>query len=212
MPLRRLTRAVIIGWSGLAAAVQEIAQRTDRAIQLAKLRVDQWELARELTLTYRSFGERLAELAIPSAAGSVGSAPAGTLADDPEIHRLLATISRLKARLDAVTQQLATLHLEEPEQAAVSIRRRLRSAGLAEISATIPPRSLHGGKCLADLSKQGEWIVTAVIRHKAPFVPDGSTTIMPGDELLLFGPAIVCEQAKLMLEQPEPAPGPGASV
>lgn len=212
MPFRRLTRAVTVGWSGVAAAVQEIAQRTDRAIQLAKLRVDQWELARELTLTYRSFGERLAELTFPGAAGSTEPPASGTLADDPEVHRLLASIGRLKAQLDAMTQQLATLHLEEPEQAAGSIRRRLRAAGLAEISATIPPHSLHGGKRLADLSKQGEWIITAVIRHGAPFVPDGSTTIMPGDEVLLFGPAIVCEQAKLMLELPEPASGPGASV
>ncbi|MEW6325357.1 MAG: TrkA C-terminal domain-containing protein [Nitrospirota bacterium] len=184
----------------MATALQEIALRTDRTVQFAKLRLDQWEIARDLTLTYRSLGRRLAELVSPEAA-----APA--VAEDPELQRLLGAVTRLRLRLDAMTQQVASLHLAEPEQAAFSVRRQLRAAGLVEMSVAIPRRALHGGRRLAELSTQGEWIAIAVIRRGAPFVPDGSTTLLPGDELLLFGPAIACEQAKLMLEQPEPAPG-----
>lgn len=206
MPLKRLTRTLTIGWSGFTTAVREIAQRTDRSVQFAKLRLDQWEMARELTLAYRSFGQRLAELAGP------GQAPDQPIHDDPEIQRLLSAIGKIRMRLDDMTQQLASLHLEEPEQAAFSLRRKMRAVGLAEMTATIPAMSPYTGKRMADLPRRGEWIAVALFRRGTPFIPDGSTTLMAGDELLLVGPAMTCEQAKVMLEQSELPPDQAPAV
>ena len=208
MPLKRFLRELKAGWSGAAVAVREIAQRTDRSVQFAKHRLDQWELNRELRLAYRSFGQRIAELALvrrPEDGGLAEAVAAGSpaAADDPELHRLVTAISRLQSRIDSLSKQLASLHLEEPEQATLLLRQRLHAAGFAEVAATIAPRSLYCGKRLSDVRQQGEWIVTAIVRHGAPFVPEGTTTLMVGDELLLVGPANVCEQAKMMLEQLE---------
>jgi K+/H+ antiporter YhaU regulatory subunit KhtT len=196
MPLKRFLREARAGWAGATTALREIAQRTDRSIQFARLRVDQWELGRELALAYRSFGQRVAEL-------MTGHQHAAA-ADDPELQQLSTAIDRLTSRVDALTQRLASLHLEEPEQATMMLRQRLRTAGFAEVVATISDRSLHRAKRLADLQKHGEWLVIAVVRRGVPFIPDGATVLTAGDELLLAGPAPACEQAKMMLEQLAP--------
>jgi K+/H+ antiporter YhaU regulatory subunit KhtT len=212
MPFKRLLRETRAGWAGVTTALREIAQRTDRSVQFARLRLDQWELGRELTFAYRSFGQRVAELVTAHearAAGPLGGAP-GAATDDPELHRLTTVIGRHQSRIESLAQRLASLHLEEPEQATVVLRQRLRAAGFVEVVARISTRSLHLGKRLADLQKRGEWLVIAVVRRGAPFVPDGATIMTAGDELLLAGPASACERAKITLEELEPSSGPDA--
>jgi hypothetical protein len=222
MPFKRLTRTLRSGLSGAKTAVLEIAHRTDRTVQLARLRFDQWELNRELSVAYGDFGQRVADLLLAGRSGiapatSAPLQPAGIpsgmptampteIDDDPELHRLTSQIGRLQERVNGSLQQIAAFHLEEPDQAALGLRRRLRAAGYAEVVAAIGPQSLHKGRRLADIEKRGEWIVIVIMRRGAPFVPDGSTVLMAGDELCLFGPAVACERARLLLEQPEPPP------
>jgi len=213
MPFKRLLREARAGWAGVTTALREIAQRTDQSVQFARLRLDQWELGRELAFAYRGFGQRVAELVLAqeARAASRGGAP-GAPADDPELHRLAAVISRLQLRIESLAQRLAALHLEEPEEATALLRQRLRAAGFVEVVARISSRSLHLGKRLADLQKHGEWLVIAVVRRGAPFVPHGATIMTADDELLLAGPAPACEQAKILLEELEPPSGPETPV
>jgi K+/H+ antiporter YhaU regulatory subunit KhtT len=200
MPTRLLnTRNLKAGWAGLSTAVREVATRTDRAVQLARLRVALWELNRELLTGYREFGRRVAELGL---AARADHAPIEAVSpDDPELIRVTGVIERLRARMENLIQQLAALDLEAPEESGASLRRRLHTAGLTELVAIIPGRSPHANKPLSDVRQTAEWLITAIIRNGAPFVPDGATTLQSGDELVLFGSAIACEQAKLFLER-----------
>ena len=197
---RRLRQELKTLLAGIKTATLEIAHRTDRSMQLAKLRLDLWESTRELTLAYSGFGQRVAELS------STGPGAVSMPADDPELKRLGAAIEQLQGRLRALTQRIAALHLEVGEPAAMEQRRRLQAAGFAEVAVTIGPNTLYCGHRLGDLPKQHEWTAVAVIRHGMPFVPTGATVLTAGDEWLLFGPAAACEAAKLSLEQPAPLP------
>lgn len=200
MPARLLNaRTLKAGLAGLTTAIREVATRTDRAVQLTRLRVALWELNRELLIGYREFGQRIAELALTA---GVDHTPIDMVSpDDPELIRVTGVIERLRARMENLTQQLAALDLEAPEEAGALLRRRLHTAGLTELVAIIPDRSLHANRPLSDLRETTDWLITAIIRNGAPFVPDGATTLQPGDELVLFGSAIACEQAKLFLER-----------
>jgi K+/H+ antiporter YhaU regulatory subunit KhtT len=193
------TRNIKAGWAGLTTAIREVATRTDRAVQLTRLRVALWELNRELLIGYREFGQRVAELALTARADHT---PTETVSpNDPELIRVTGVIERLRARMETLAQQLAALDLETPEESGTTLRRRLHTAGFTELVAVIPGRSPHTNKPLSDVRRTAQWLITAIIRNGAPFVPDGATTLQPGDELVLFGSAIACEQAKLFLEQ-----------
>ena len=194
------------GWTGLTTAVREVATRTDRAVQLARLRIALWELNRELLVVYREFGRRVSELALkPGTAGdAVTHASSGTIpSDDPELIRVSGEIERLQARLELLTQQLAALNLEAPEETGAPLRRRLHTAGLMELVAIIPKRSPLARRSLATVKPMAECVITAIIRNGTPFVPSGVTRLEPGDELVLFGSAMACEQAKLYFERME---------
>jgi len=210
MPLRLLnTRNLKAGWTGLTTAIREVAARTDRAVQLARLRITLWDLNRELLIAYREFGQRVAELALAGGPergqthpGATGQVPTESVPpDDPELIRVAGVIERLRARMENLTQQLAALNLEAPEDSGVTLRRRLRTAGLTEVVAVIPRRSPHANKPLSAIRPTAECMITTIIRNGTPFVPAGDTTLQPGDELVLFGSAIACEQAKLFLER-----------
>ncbi|HUJ78733.1 MAG TPA: TrkA C-terminal domain-containing protein [Nitrospiria bacterium] len=199
-------RQLKAGWAGLTTAFREVATRTDRAVQLMRLRIDLWELNRELLIQYREFGRRVSELALISspAAGTIIQAQGETVpADDPEVLRVSGQIERLRARMELLTQQLATLSLEAPEDAGAPLRRRLQTAGMTDVVAIIPARSPFAHRPLAAIQPLSECVITAIIRNGTPFIPAGGTTLEPGDELMLFGTAMACEQAKLYLERIE---------
>jgi hypothetical protein len=197
MPSRLLnTKNLKAGWAGLAAAIREVAIRTDRAVQFAKLRLTLWELNREQLIAYRLFGQRVAELAL-----TAHQPPESLSADDPELARLTGVIDRLRSRMDHVTQQLAAMDLEGPDEAALSLRRRLQTAGLVEVAAVIGTRSPHANQRLSDIQPTVECVIMTILRNGVPFVPSGSTVLQAGDELVLFGPAVACETAKLFLER-----------
>jgi len=201
MPARLLNaRNLKAGWAGLTEAVRAIAVRTDRAVQLARLRLTLWELDRELLIAYRELGQRLAELVLTSRAA--GRFRTDTVpADDPASLQLLEMINRLRSRMEHLTQQIAALNLEAPDESILSMRRRLQAAGLTEVVAVIARRSPHAHKRLSDVRPTAECIVTTMIRNGSPFVPTGDSTLLPGDELVLFGPAVACERAKLFFER-----------
>jgi K+/H+ antiporter YhaU regulatory subunit KhtT len=195
------TRNLKAGWSGLTSAIQEIATRTDRVIQLARMRIALWELNRELQISYREFGQRVAELALTT---RVDHTMMETLSpDDPELIRAMSVIERLRARIETLIQQLAALHLEAPEESGSPLWRRLHAAGLTELVAVIPARSPHANLPISNVQQTADWLITAIIRNGTPFVPDSATTLQPGDELVLFGSAIACERSKLFLERTE---------
>jgi K+/H+ antiporter YhaU regulatory subunit KhtT len=197
------------GWAGLTTAVQEVAARTDRAVQLARLRIALWDLNRELLIAYREFGQRVADLALSIGTGSgrtnwseTSHRQAETVpADDPELTRVAGVIERVSARMDNLTQQIAALNLESSEESGATLRQRLQTAGLTELVAVIPRRSPLSNKPLADLKPMAECVIMTIIRNGTPFVPAGSTTLQSGDEVVLFGSAIACEQSKVYLER-----------
>jgi hypothetical protein len=200
------SRHIKAGLTGLATAVREVATRTDRAVQLARLRIALWELNRELLIVYREFGQRVSELALNpgSVSGVVDHTASGPIpSDDPELIRVSGEIERLQARLELLTQQLAALNLEAPEDWDAPLRRRLHTAGLMEIVAVIPKRSPLARRPLSSVRSTAECVITAIIRNGSPFVPSGATTLEPGDELVLFGSAMACEQAKQYFERTE---------
>jgi K+/H+ antiporter YhaU regulatory subunit KhtT len=203
------TRKLKAGWAGLATAVQEVATRTDRAVQLARLRIALWDLNRELMIAYREFGQRVADLALSIGTGS-GRATQGEThhrqveiisPDDPELIRVAGVIERILARMETLTQQIAALHLESPGETGAMLRKRLQTAGLTELVAVIPRRSPLAGTPLSDVRPMTECVIMTIIRNETPFVPDGVTKLLSGDEVVLFGSALACEQAKVFLER-----------
>lgn len=210
MPTRLLsTRKLKAGWAGLATAIQEVATRTDRAVQLARLRIALWDLNRELLIAYREFGQRVADLALSIGTGSGGTHQSETnhrqaetiSPDDPELMRVAGVIERLLARMENLTQQIAALNLESPEVSGATLRRRLLTAGLTELVAVVPRRSPFANRPLSDIRPMTECVIMTIIRNGTPFVPAGGTTLQSGDEVVLFGSAIACEQAKVFLER-----------
>jgi len=203
------TRKLKAGWAGLATAVQEVATRTDRAVQLARLRIALWDLNRELLIAYREFGQRVADLALSIGTGSgrtnqgeTNHRQAETVSpDDPELIRVAGVIERLLARMENLTQQIAALNLESPEESGATLRRRLQTAGLTELVAAIPRRSPLANRPLSDVRPMAECVIMTIIRNGTPFVPAGATMLQSGDEVVLFGSAIACEQAKVFLER-----------
>jgi Trk K+ transport system NAD-binding subunit len=103
--------------------------------------------------------------------------------------------------MDHVIQQLAAMDLEAPDESAVALRKRLQTAGLIEVAAVITGRSVLANQRLSEIKPMMECVITTVIRNGSPFVPTGSTVLQPGDELVVFGPAVPCERAKLFLER-----------
>jgi len=197
MPTRLLNpKQLKAGWAGLSAAIREIAARTDRGVQFARLRLTLLEVDRELQMAYRLFGQRTAELVL-----AVPTPPDNLDPDDPELQRLAGIIVRIQARMDHLTQQLAALDLEAPAESTQALRQRLHAAGFIELAAVIAGHSPHARTQLDELKPLRECVITAIIRNGAPFVPTGSTALLPGDEIVIFGPAVACEQAKMFLEQ-----------
>jgi hypothetical protein len=200
MPLKRFTRNFKAGWAGLSTAVREIAARTDRSVQSAKLRWNHWEAGRELALAYQRFGRRIAELAISQAISHDAPPRPPSFADDPELIPLAAQIGALRSRIATISQQLAPLHMEESEQPASAARQYVQAAGFTQVVAVVPADSIHCGKSLKEVRRDGEWLALVVIRQGTPFLPTGSTTLTAGDQLVLFGHALACEQAKWSIE------------